>query len=73
MRPPSERAIRALEALGGQAPVELVRAFLDWFDGPDGARLAIDLAVVKGAVQRVELDDGRPGLRLLEDRQEAHP
>ena len=36
MIPPSERGVRSLEALGGEAPLELVRAHLAWAHGPLG-------------------------------------
>ena len=66
---PSERAFRALEALGGRAPVELVVAHVRFRDprGPHlHPELAIGLAVVAGRARRVEREDGRPGLELLE-------
>lgn len=67
----SDRAIRALEALGGTAPAELVAAHLRAFHDPLDAELVIGLAVALGRVERLELEDGRPGLRLLETREEA--
>lgn len=73
MIPPSERAIRALEALGGEAPLEHVRGFIDWAHGPNAVDLALDLAVLRGAVARIELGDGRAGLRLTGAAQKARP
>lgn len=68
---PSDRAVRALDALGGTAPLEHVRAHLDWLYGPAGTELGIDLAVTFGRVERLALPDGRAGLKLVDARREA--
>lgn len=61
----SDRAVRALASLGGTAPVELVAAHLRAFHDPLDVELVIGLAVAFGRAERIELEDGRPGLRLL--------
>jgi hypothetical protein len=74
--PPSDRAIRALQALqalGGFAPVELVVKNLTWACALAAARLAIDLSVLRGAVDHVELPDGRDGLRLVTEADRSSP
>lgn len=67
-RPPSDRAVDALTALGGTAPQRDVEARLSRRAGVDAARLAIGLAIATGRIERVAMVDGSPGLALAGGR-----
>lgn len=72
MIPPSERGVRSLEALGGEAPRSSSCARISrGRTGPSAVELALDLAVLRGLLDRIELEDGRVGVRLAGARQEA--
>jgi len=66
---PSDVVVQAVRALGGECELGELAGRVRRAD-PRGTRLpfelAVGLAVVAGHIERVQLEDGREGVRLVE-------